>query len=133
MLLTDLHQSEMFNTTALDIYTILTDEHRHGSFTGDDVFVSDMEGGSVSLKDGAIVGKAVVLERGKKIIWSLTWLDAKWPQNHISEAEIILTDNADGTCTLALFHTNIPKDFLTEIKAFWLQHYWESLRYYLER
>ena len=133
MLLTDLHQSEMFNTTALDIYTILTDERRHGSFTGDDVFVSDMEGDSVSLKDGAIVGKAVVLERGKKIIWSLTWLDANWPQNHISEAEIILTDNADGTCTLALFHTNIPKDFLTEIKAFWLQHYWESLRYYLER
>ena len=133
MLLTDLHQSEMFNTSALDIYTILTDERRHGSFTGDDVFVSDMEGGSVSLKDGAIVGKAVVLERGKKIIWSLTWLDANWPQNHISEAEIILTDNADGTCTLALFHTNIPKDFLTEIKAFWLQHYWESLRYYLER
>ena len=123
----------MFTTSALDIYTILTDERRHGSFTGDDVFVSDMEGGSVSLKDGAIVGKAVVLERGKKIIWSLTWLDANWPQNHISEAEIILTDNADGTCTLALFHTNIPKDFLTEIKAFWLQHYWESLRYYLER
>ena len=133
MLLTDLHQSEIFNTTAIDIYTILTDERRHGSFTGDDVFVSDMEGDSVSLKDGAIVGKAVVLERGKKIIWSLTWLDANWPQNHISEAEIILTDNADGTCTLALFHTNIPKDFLTEIKAFWLQHYWESLRYYLER
>lgn len=133
MLLTDLHQSEIFNTTALDIYTILIDERRHGSFTGDDVFVSDMEGDSVSLKDGAIVGKAVVMERGKKIIWSLTWLDASWPQNHISEAEIILTDNADGTCILALFHTNIPKDFLTEIKAFWLQHYWESLRYYLER
>jgi activator of HSP90 ATPase len=133
MLLTDLHQSEIFNTTALDIYTILTDERRHGSFTGDDVFVSETVGDSVSLKDGAIIGKAVVLERGKKIIWSLTWLDANWPQNHISEAEIILTDNADGTCTLALFHTNIPKDFLTEIKAFWLQHYWESLRYYLER
>lgn len=133
MLLTDLHQSEIFNTTALDIYTILTDERRHGSFTGDDVFVSDMEGDSVSLKDGAIVGKAVVLERGKKIIWSLTWLDANWPQNHISEAEIILTDNADGTCTLALFHTNIPEAFIAEIKTFWLQHYWESLRYYLER
>jgi activator of HSP90 ATPase len=133
MLLTDLHQSEIFNTTALDIYTILTDERRHGSFTGDDVFVSDMEGDSVSLKDGAIVGKAVVLERGKKIIWSLTWLDANWPQNHISEAAIIFTDNADGTCTLALFHTNIPEAFIAEIKTFWLQHYWESLRYYLER
>ena len=68
MLLTDLHQSEIFNTTALDIYTILTDGRRHGSFTGDDVFVSDTEGDRVSLADGAIVGKAVVLERGKKII-----------------------------------------------------------------
>ena len=133
MLLTDLHQSEIFNTTALDIYTILTDERRHGSFTGDDVFVSETVGDSVSLKDGAIIGKAVVLERGKKIIWSLTWLDANWPQNHISEATVILTDNADGTCTLALFHTNIPEAFIAEIKTFWLQHYWESLRYYLER
>ena len=133
MLLTDLHQSEIFNTTALDIYTILTDERRHCSFTGDDVFVSETVGDSVSLKDRAIIGKAVVLERGKKIIWSLTWLDANWPQNHISEAAIILTDNADGTCTLALFHTNIPEAFIAEIKTFWLQHYWESLRYYLER
>jgi activator of HSP90 ATPase len=133
MLLTDLHQSEIFNTTAIDIYTIFTDERRHGSFTGDDVFVSETVGDSVSLKDGAIIGKAVVLERGKKIIWSLTWLDANWPQNHISEAAIILTDNADGTCTLALFHTNIPEAFIAEIKTFWLQHYWESLRYYLER
>jgi activator of HSP90 ATPase len=133
MLLTDLHQSEIFNTTALDIYTILTDERRHGSFTGDDVFVSDTEGDRVSLADGAIFGKAIILERGKKIIWSLAWLDAVWPQNHMSEVAIILTDNADGTCTLALFHTNIPEDFLIEIKAFWQKNYWESLRYYLER
>jgi activator of HSP90 ATPase len=133
MLLTDLHQREIFNTTALDIYTILTDERRHGSFTGDDVFVSDTEGDRVSLADGAIFGKAIILERGKKIIWSLAWLDANWPKNNISEATIILTDNADGTCTLALFHTNIPEDFLIEIKPFWQKNYWESLRYYLER
>ena len=97
------------------------------------MFVSETEGDRVSLADGRIVGNTVVLERGKKIVWRLNWLDANWPQNHISEAAIILTDNADGTCILALFHTNIPDDFLTEIKAFWLQHYWESLRYYLER
>ena len=133
MLLTDLHQSEIFNTTAIDIYTIFTDERRHGSFTGDDVFVSDTEGDRVSLADGRIVGNTVVLKRGKKIIWGLNWLDANWPKNHISEAAIILTDNTDGTCTLALFHTNIPEDFLTEIKVFWQKHYWESLRYYLER
>jgi activator of HSP90 ATPase len=133
MLLTDLHLSEIFNTTALDIYTILTDERRHGSFTGDVVFVSDTEGDRVSLADGAIFGKAIILERGKKIIWSLAWLDENWPKNHISEVAIILTDRTDGACTVELFHTSIPQEFADEIKQFWPTHYWESLRYYLER
>ena len=133
MLMTDLHQSEIFNTTALDIYTILTDERRHGSFTGDAVFVSDTEGDRVSLADGAIFGKAIFLERGKKIIWSLRWNNTKWPENHFSEVAIILTDRPDGTCTVELFHTSIPQEFAAEIKQFWPSHYWESLKYYLER
>lgn len=133
MLLTDLHFSEIFNTTALDIYTILTDERRHGSFTGDAVYVSDIEGDRVSLADGTIVGKAIILERGKKIIWNLRWIDARWPENHQSEVAIILSDNTNNTCTLELFHTAIPQMFLQEMKTFWPQHYWESLRYYLER
>lgn len=133
MLLTDLHFSEIFNTTALDVYTILTDERRHGSFTGDEVYVSDSEGDFVGLADRTIVGKAIILERGKKIIWSLRWVDARWPENHQSEVAIILTDNDNNTCTLELFHTAIPQEFANDIGRFWPTKYWESLRYYLER
>lgn len=133
MLLTDLHLSEILNTTALDVYTILTDERRHGSFTGDEVYVSDIEGDRVSLADGTTVGKAVILERGKKIIWSLSWIDPRWPENHQSEVVIILSDNTNNTCTLELFHTAIPQQLADEIRQFWPTRYWESLRYYLER
>lgn len=133
MLLSDLHFAETFNTSAIDIYTILTDERRHASFTGELVKVSEKEGDEIVLVDGKVIGKSVILERGKKIIWSLVWFDAKWPNNHFSEAAIILTDNPNGTCTVELFHTAIPHEFTEEIKQFWPTQYWESLRYYLER
>lgn len=133
MLLSDLHFAETFNTSAIDIYTILTDERRHASFTGELVKVSEKEGDEIVLVDGKVIGKSVILERGKKIIWSLVWIDAKWPNNHFSESAIILTDNPNGTCTVELFHTAIPHEFTEEIKQFWPTQYWESLRYYLER
>jgi activator of HSP90 ATPase len=133
MLLSDLHFTETFNTSAIDVFTILTDERRHASFTGELVKVSEKEGEEIVLVDGKVIGKSVILERGKKIIWSLIWLDANWPNNHFSEAAIILTDNPHGTCTVELFHTSIPQEFTEEIKQFWPTQYWENLRYYLER
>jgi activator of HSP90 ATPase len=133
MILSDLHFTETFNTNSIDVFTILTDERRHSSFTGELVKVSEKEGEEVALVDGKVVGKSVILERGKKIIWSLRWINTNWPENHFSEVAIIFTDSVDGTCTIELFHTAIPQEFRDEIKQFWPTQYWESLRYYLER
>ncbi|MBP9186212.1 MAG: hypothetical protein KBG11_03875, partial [Bacteroidia bacterium] len=62
MLLANLHLSQTFNTTALDIYTILTDLRRHSSFTSDIISGTDKEGATLSLHDGKLIGKTVVLE-----------------------------------------------------------------------
>lgn len=130
--LTGFSQTILFRTTPLDVYTILMDERRHSSFTGDFVQIEDSEDQPFSLADGLITGKNVVLERGRKIIWSFRMNKEGWPQDHFSEAAIILSSEQDG-CRLELFHTAIPEAFAKELEVFWKHHYWEPLEYYLAR
>lgn len=128
-----IHQTVFFNTTAADVYTILTDERRHSSFTGDFVHIKDSEDEPFSLCDGLVTGKNIILERGKKIVWSFRYNGSGWPENHYSEAALLLTDQPDHTCSLELFHTDIPEAFKPELERFWKERYWEPLAYYLER
>lgn len=132
MILKSISQTHIFPTSASDIYTILTDERRHSSFTGDLVHITDSEDEHFTLSDGLISGKNVVLEKGKKIIWSFQYHKPGWPEEHFSEAAIILSDIPENKCTLELFHTAIPEAFIAELDQFWKQN-WEALTYYLER
>ncbi|MFN7313725.1 MAG: SRPBCC domain-containing protein [Bacteroidota bacterium] len=133
MNLHDIHITETFHTAALDIYTILLDERKHGSFTGDFVQITDKEGEHFSLKDGEITGKNVVLERGKKIIWSVILNHADWPKNHVSEVAIILQAHTANETKLDLYHTAIPEQFINQFKVLWQESYAEALHFYLER
>jgi activator of HSP90 ATPase len=132
MKLADINQVVYFKTSSSDIYTILTDERRHSSFTGDFVHIKDSEDEPFSLYDGLVTGKNIILEKGKKIVWSFMLHKPGWPADHFSEAAIILTD-ANNECRLELFHTAIPESFCKELETFWKDNYWEPLQYYLER
>lgn len=133
MKLVNLTLQQTFNSAPLDIYNILTDERKHASFTGDVVGVSAIEHEDITLGDGVINGKNIILERGQKIVWALRWNNANWPQHHFSEAAIILKPNQHGGCELTVFHTAIPQEFEETISGFWQQKYWPALRYYLDR
>ena len=133
MNLHDIHITETFHTAALDIYTILLDERKHGSFTGDFVQITDREGDHFSLKDGEIKGKNVVLERGKKIIWSIMLHHPNWPKNHVSEVAILLQEIASDETKLDLYHTAIPDEFVNQFRLLWQETYVEALHCYLER
>mgnify|MGYP000213902288 CR=1 FL=1 len=133
MKLVDFTLTERFNTTALDVYTILTDERRHSSMTSDIAQISDTEGSTFSFYDGLITGKNIALERGKKIIWSIKLADANWPEHHLAEAAILLTDDTASTCTVELFLTAVPADFERNFRTLWVEKYWEPLHYYLAR
>ena len=51
MKLVDFTLTERFNTTALDVYTILTDGRRHSSMTSDFAQITDVEGSLFSFYD----------------------------------------------------------------------------------
>lgn len=133
MNLTDFQQVVNLPTSAMDVYTILLDERRHSSFTGDFVHIEDVEGTPISLYDGLVVGKNIVLERGYKIIWSFIYAKPGWPEGHESEAAIVITDTDSGECRLELFHTAVPVLFKEELQQFWNENYWEPLQYYIAR
>ncbi len=133
MTLTNFTQQITIPTSTLDVYTVLMDERRHSSFTGDFAHIQDKEGATFSLYDGQFEGKNEVLERGKKIIWSFKINDSKWPTHHYSEAALILQEQGENACTVELFHTAIPEGFEQRIAHFWNELVWEPLTYYLER
>lgn len=126
-------QKTSIPTSALDLYTVLLDERRHSSFTGDIAVIHDEEGTKFTLYDGLIEGKNEVLERGEKIIWSFAFVDANWPTNHFSEAALIIKNTDNEMCEVELYHTAIPEGFEERIATFWNEMMWEPLRYYLER
>ena len=132
MILKSISQTHYFPTSAADIYTILTDERRHSSFTGDLVHITDSEDEHFTFNDGLVSGKNMVLERGKKIIWSFQYHKPGWPEEHFSEVVINLSDTAANECRLELSHTAIPESFAGELDQYWKKN-WESLTYYLER
>lgn len=133
MKLVDFTLTERFNTTALDLYTILTDERRHSSMTSDFAQITDLEGSLFSFYDGLITGKNIALARGEKIIWSFMLADKNWPTNHVSKVAFIFTKEANNTCAVELFVTAVPFDFEEALRKFWIEKYWEPLHYYLAR
>lgn len=122
-----------FNTTAADVYAILMDERKHGSFTGDTVEITEMENASFSLMSGLVYGKNVLLQKGSKIVWSFALNHINWPENHWSEVTILLKQGIANECTLALSHTNVPEHLSDFIKQFWEENYWNALSYYIDR
>lgn len=129
---TNIHQTLLFPTDALDFYKCIMDSRIHSSFTGDETVIEDKEGTSFSAFGGYITGKNIVLERGKKIIQTWRAEEEGWPADHFSEVVFILK-NVDGGCELDFFHTAIPEHKAAAIENGWTEYYWNPLRIYLER
>ncbi len=128
----DIHQTVLFQTTALDLYNCILDERIHSSFTGAEAKIEDTEDTPFTAYDGYIEGKNMVLERGKKIVQSWKANEEEWPDNHYSEVVFSLTDTEDGA-KLDFYHTGIPEVIADNIEKGWSEYYWEPLKFYLER
>jgi activator of HSP90 ATPase len=128
----DLHQTLVFPTDALDLYTCIMNARIHSSFTGDEAIVEDKEGTTFTAFCGYVDGKNIVLERGKKIIQTWRANEEGWPAHHYSEVVFVMKDVESG-CQLDFYQTAIPDAKLNSITKGWTEFYWEPLRIYLER
>ncbi|MFN6945776.1 MAG: SRPBCC domain-containing protein [Cytophagaceae bacterium] len=96
-------------------------------WTGDNVEMSTEPGSEFSLWDGAIVGKNLEFEEGKKIVQEWYFGDDGNP----SIVTIKLHPDKKGT-SVELRHTNIPDEAYDDIVEGWNNIYFGSLRDFYE-
>lgn len=105
-----------------EIYLALTTEITIRLWTGDTVEIDPQVGGEFSLWDGAITGRFLELEPGKKIVQQWYFGEQEEP----SIVTIKLHEHKKGT-SFEVNHINIPDDAYDEIAAGWESEYVQSL------
>ena len=109
------------------VYLALTREATFQLWSGDKAEIQAHAGGEFSLWDGAIVGKMLELEPGKKIVQQ--WYFGEQPEDSI--VTIKLHPHAQGT-SVELIHTNIPDEDYNDITEGWIHEYFGSLQEFYE-
>jgi activator of HSP90 ATPase len=130
--LASFHQDIFLPTTPLDAYNCIMDERIHASFTSSPAQIEAKEGTYFSAYDGYIKGQNIVLDRGKKIVQKWQAQEDGWPSDLFSEVVYVFTPHGQG-CLLSFHHNDFPHHLKDALEKGWHEHYWEPLRYYLER
>ncbi|WP_129021352.1 MULTISPECIES: SRPBCC domain-containing protein [Edaphocola] len=111
-----------------EVYLALTREETVALWTGAETEMNAVVDGEFSMWDGAIVGRFLELEPGKKIVQE--WYFGE--QEEASIATIKLHEDKKGT-SLELRHTNIPDEAYEDISEGWEDPYIASLiEFYLD-
>ncbi|MNU17044.1 hypothetical protein D3C71_52200 [compost metagenome] len=111
-----------------EVYLALTREETVALWTGAETEMNAVVDGEFSMWDGAIVGRFLELEPGKKIVQE--WYFGE--QEEASVATIKLHEDKKGT-SLELRHTNIPDEAYEDISEGWEDPYIASLiEFYLD-
>ena len=110
-----------------EVYAALTHEGTIQLWTGNKVEMSTVVGSEFSLWDGAIVGKNLEFEEGKKIV-------QQWYFGEQDEPSIVTLKlhNDKGHTSLEVRHTNIPDDDYDDMVEGWNTQYIASLLEFYE-
>jgi uncharacterized protein YndB with AHSA1/START domain len=110
-----------------DIYLALTNPLTLEAWTGDPAEMSTVPGSEFSLWEGAIVGKNISFEPGKRIVqqWYFEGQEAE------SVVTIVLHQHKEGT-SVELRHSNIPDEAFDDITEGWIHSYFGALGEFYE-
>jgi uncharacterized protein YndB with AHSA1/START domain len=110
-----------------DVYLALTTATTIYLWSGEEAEMSAEAGSEFSLWEGAIVGKNLEFDDGKKIV-------QQWYFGDQAEASIVtikLHEHKQGT-SAELLHTNIPDDAYDDIVGGWNTTYFGALQEFYE-
>lgn len=110
-----------------DVYLALTNPLTLEAWTGEPAEMSDEPGSEFSLWEGAIVGKNISFEPGKKIVQQW-YFDGQEQESFVT---IILHEHKQGT-SVELRHTNIPDEAFEDITEGWIHSYFGALSEFYE-
>ena len=127
---TTIKQTATFKASPHQVYELLMDNKKHVAFTGSAAKINRTIGGKFTAYGNYLGGFNLELVPDKKIVQ--LWRDNNWPKGHYSTATFELKKSGDET-KLTFTQTDVPTSAYKDIKAGWVQYYWEPMKKYLEK
>ena len=111
------------------VFAALTDEKKHGAFTGDAAEIDNRVGGRFRCYGDYISGVTVELVPDKLIVQA--WRSRGWPAGFYSLVTFTLSPSGSGKTRLRFTQLGVPaRDFKAKSDG-WRSHYWKPLKRYL--
>ncbi len=123
-----LRQTVTFDAAPHDVFEMLMDSKKHGTFTGAKAKISRVVGGAFSAFDGGLHGKNLEVKADKKIVQAWRSNEENWPEGQFSRATFALTRLAKNRTKLAFSQSGIPAACFTDIKKGWHDYYWNPMK-----
>jgi activator of HSP90 ATPase len=123
-----IRQTLEFESTAEQLYNVLTDGKQFAQFTGSGADIGTDDGAAFSCFDGQITGRNIELVPNERIVQA--WRAGPWPQSVYSIVRFDIRQSGNTT-TLVLEHTGYPEGSEEHLEAGWHKMYWEPLEAYL--
>lgn len=112
------------------VYNTYMNEKKHAEFTGMEVTIDPVEGGTFVACNGRNSGYNLSLKKGKRIVQAWTHID--YPELQYSIVDITLEKTENGT-RLHFNHLAVPESCDGWLTDGWQKVYWDPLKAFLEK
>jgi uncharacterized protein YndB with AHSA1/START domain len=123
-----IHQEVVLPASPARVYAALTTSAQFAEATGGRAAtITDAEGGTFSMFEGAIHGRHIELVPGQRVVQA--WRVKMWEPGVFSLVRFTLTPEGNGT-KVVLDHSGFPDAYEENLAAGWTSNYWEPLTKY---
>jgi activator of HSP90 ATPase len=126
-----IRQKVQFEAGLEEVFEVYVNPKKHAEFTGSPATGTPRVGDRFTAWDGYILGKFLVLEKGRRVI--LEWKTTEWPAGYPpSLVELTLKEKGKKT-ELTMIHSKVPAGQAKEYAQGWKDYYWEPLKEYFRK
>ena len=120
--------TEVFKTTASEIYNAWLSSGGHSTITGSPANIDSKVGGKFTAWDGYIFGTILELTPNQRIVQA--WRTSEFADDAPDSRLEILFDDVEGGVKLTLTHSDMPEDQVDSYRQGWDDFYFTPMREY---
>jgi activator of HSP90 ATPase len=121
-------QRVKFSASPKTLFEMYMDSKKHAAATGAPAKLSRKVGGTWSAHGGAIGGKNLLIEPGRRIVQA--WRAGFWKKDEFSVL-IMTFERAPGGAVVEIAHVGVPQHDQKGVRNGWPSFYWKRWKNYL--
>jgi activator of HSP90 ATPase len=121
-------QRVKFSASPGTLFEMYMDSKKHAAATGAPAKLSRKVGGTWSAHGGAIGGKNLLIEPGRRIVQA--WRAGFWKKDEFSVL-IMTFERAPGGAVVEIAHVGVPQHDQKGVRNGWPSFYWKRWKNYL--